>query len=435
MKLEEINDLNSYDIAKKLNNLDNAEFMQLLNAFDQQHIQEIFPYLSISKQAYFIENNNVESLKTLINSIYTDDLILILHKLPEALFNKVFISCDSKRRVELKTILQFDEDQAASIMSVDIVKLAEEDSVQEALEKIKSQEAIAETIDDCFVTNHDGVLLGMINMKELLMADADVLIEELMNKDVISVHADDKRELAADMMTRYDLMNLAVVDNSHRILGIITIDDVLDVTEESITKQVHKRSAISEISGSYREMSIFAIFKSRVVWLFILMFSATISGLIIQNNQDIALKVPSLLIFLPMLMDTAGNAGSQSSATIIRALAVENLNFSSILAVIKKEISVSLILGIILFTVNFLRIVIFMNNIPMYTAFLISITILIIVLVANIFGACLPMLAILLKQDPSAMSGPVLTTLCDALSLTIYFSLATLFLGGIIHVL
>ena len=230
-------------------------------------------------------------------------------------------------------------------------------------------------------------------------------------------------------MSKYDLIALPVVDDNHRILGIITIDDVLDIIESETTEDIQKMSGISPTDGNYLELSSFEISKSRIGWLLILMISATVSGSIVTANRDIP-TITSILIFMPMIMDTAGNAGCQSSAMVIRGIIVDKMKFSNLFSIIKKEFLNSIILGTVLFVVNTLRIIIFMPNIKWEMAIMVSLTILIIVTIANMIGGILPLIGEALKIDPASMSGPLLTTACDAISLTAYFTLAKLFHAG-----
>ena len=270
-------------------------------------------------------------------------------------------------------------------------------------------------------------------MRSILLASSNTLISDIMETDVISVECDEDQEQVAKIFSKYDLLVLPVVNDQHRLIGIITIDDVYDIIQDEVTEDLQKMGGITPIEGSYVNMPILEMVKSRITWLLILMISATISGHILSINSDLTLKFPSLIIFIPMLMDTAGNAGSQSSAMVVRGIAIDNLNISDFKYVIKTEFLNSLILGAILFTVNILRILIFMPKISLSIAILISATIYIIITIANLIGGILPLLASTIKQDPASMSGPILTTVCDAISLTIYFSLASMFLGGVIY--
>ena len=297
------------------------------------------------------------------------------------------------------------------------------------MKKIKSQEKIAETISYCYVTNENSILIGLVSMKDILIAKDDTLISDIMETDVISVDVDDDQEDVAQTMSKYDLLALPVVDNNHHILGIVTIDDVLDIIESETTEDIQRMSGINPTDGNYLDQSSFKISKSRISWLLILMISATVSGSIVTANSDIT-AITSILAFMPMIMDTAGNAGCQSSAMVIRGIIVDDMKISNLFSIIKKELFNSLILGGILFVINTLRIIVFMPSVKWETAILVSLTILIIVTIANLIGGILPMIGLYLKLDPASMSGPVLTTACDAISLTTYFTLARIFVAG-----
>ena len=262
-----------------------------------------------------------------------------------------------------------------------------------------------------------------------MIAKDDTLISDIMETDVISVDVDDDQEDVAQTMSKYDLLALPVVDNNHHILGIVTIDDVLDIIESETTEDIQRMSGINPTDGNYLDQSSFKISKSRISWLLILMISATVSGSIVTANSDIT-SISSILAFMPMIMDTAGNAGCQSSAMVIRGIIVDDMKISNLFSIIKKELFNSLILGGILFVINTLRIIVFMPSVKWETAILVSLTILIIVTIANLIGGILPMIGLYLKLDPASMSGPVLTTACDAISLTTYFTLARIFVAG-----
>ena len=372
---------------------------------------------------------NSDFLYYLIDDLYTDDIKEILDEENEEVKQRIFEVASYNKKLQLNVQLNFEENSAGAIMSADFVKISEDDTALIAMKKIKSQERIAETISYCYVTNERSNLIGLISMKEILIAQDDTIIKDIMETDVITVNVDDDQEEVTEIMSKYDLIALPVVDDNHRILGIITIDDVLDIIESETTEDIQKMSGISPTDGNYLELSSFEISKSRIVWLLILMISATVSGSIVTANRDIT-TITSILIFMPMIMDTAGNAGCQSSAMVIRGIIVDKMKFSNLFGIIKKEFLNSIILGTVLFVVNTLRIIIFMPNIKWEMAIMVSLTILIIVTIANMIGGILPLIGEALKIDPASMSGPLLTTACDAISLTAYFTLAKLFHAG-----
>lgn len=426
---EKLLEMNPVELAKDLDELEIEKIIEIFNLIGTEKSSEVFPYLLMELRENLILKLNSDFLYYLIDDLYTDDIKEILDEENEEVKQRIFEVASYNKKLQLNVQLNFEENSAGAIMSADFVKISEDDTALIAMKKIKSQERIAETISYCYVTNERSNLIGLISMKEILIAQDDTIIKDIMETDIITVNVDDDQEEVTQIMSKYDLIALPVVDDNHRILGIITIDDVLDIIESETTEDIQKMSGISPTDGNYLELSSFEISKSRIVWLLILMVSATVSGSIVTANRNIT-TITSILIFMPMIMDTAGNAGCQSSAMVIRGIIVDKMKFSNLFSIIKKEFLNSIILGTFLFIVNTLRIIIFMPNVKWEMAILVSITILIIVTLANIIGGILPMIGEALKIDPASMSGPVLTTACDAISLTAYFTLAKLFHAG-----
>lgn len=426
---EELLEMNPVELAKELDELEIEKIIEIFNLIGTEKSSEVFPYLLMEVREELILKLNSDFLYYLIDDLYTDDIKEILDEENEEVKQRIFEVASYNKKLQLNVQLNFEENSAGAIMSADFVKISEDDTALIAMKKIKSQERIAETISYCYITNERSNLIGLISMKEILIAQDDTIIKDIMETDVITVNVDDDQEEVTEIMSKYDLIALPVVDDNHRILGIITIDDVLDIIESETTEDIQKMSGISPTDGNYLELSSFEISKSRIVWLLILMISATVSGSIVTANRDIT-TITSILIFMPMIMDTAGNAGCQSSAMVIRGIIVDKMKFSNLFGIIKKEFLNSIILGTVLFVVNTLRIIIFMPNIKWEMAIMVSLTILIIVTIANMIGGILPLIGEALKIDPASMSGPLLTTACDAISLTAYFTLAKLFHAG-----
>lgn len=426
-----LEDKNAVEIVKLIENYKLEEIIDLFNKLGYEKSSEIFSYLPTDKKELLILNLNQDFIQQLLEYAYSDDIIEFIDESSEEARNRLLNSASKERRLQISMQMNFKENSAGSMMSVDFIELDLNDSVEIAMQKIKDQESIAETISYCYITSELHTLVGVISLKEVLLAPEGSYIKDVMENDVISVDLDDDQEKVAQIMSKYDMLAIPVVNQQHKILGIITIDDILDIIQDETTEDIHKMSGISNLDGGYLETSVFKIARSRIFWLLILMISATISGYIIGNNADITLKLPSLLIFMPMLMDTAGNAGSQSSAMVIRGIVVDNLSTKDFFTIFKKEFLNSLVLGSILFIINILRIIIFMPNIQLAIAILISTTIFIVVIIANLAGGLLPLIGNHFKLDPASMSGPVLTTVCDAVSLLTYFFLASIYLGGI----
>lgn len=410
-----------------------SEILFIFKVIKKEKSAEIFAYLPQNFKEELINGLQDHEIKVMLDYMFTDDISEFLEELPANIVKRVLNSASKQRRSEINMMLHFKENSAGSVMSTDYVELDPDITVDDALLKIKEKEKLAETISYCYITNEQHILVGCVYMKSILIAPSNTLISDIMQKDVVSVQCDEDQEEVAKIFSKYDLIVLPVVNDQHRLLGIITIDDVYDIIQDEVTEDLQKMGGITPIEGSYINLSILEIVKSRITWLLILMISATVSGWILTKNIDLTIKIPSLLIFVPMLMDTAGNAGSQSSAMVVRGIVIDNLSIRDFKYIVKTEFINSLILGLILFVVNMLRIVLFMRNIDISVAILISATIYIIITIANLIGGILPLIASSMKQDPSSMSGPVLTTVCDAISLTTYFTLASIFLGGRIY--
>lgn len=421
---------NAVEIVKLIENYNIQQIVELFLIVGYEKASEIFSYLPTETKESLILNLDSDFIQQLLEYAYSDDIIEFIEEANDQIKDILLNSASKTRRLQLNMQMNFKDNSAGSMMSVDFIELNFNDTVEKAMQKIKKEANIAETISYCYIVNEIKTLIGVVSLKDVLLAPEGSLIKEIMESDVISVDMDDDQEIVAQIMSKYDMLAIPVVNHQHKILGIITIDDILDIIEDETTEDIHKMSGISNFEGSYLKTSIFKIAKSRIFWLLILMISATISGFIIADNENITLKLPSLLIFMPMLMDTAGNAGSQSSAMVIRGIVVDNLSTKNFYTIFKKEFLNSMILGIILFIVNILRILIFMPNISWHIALLVSITIFIVVIIANLAGGILPLIATYFKLDPASMSGPVLTTICDAVSLLTYFSLANIYLGG-----
>ena len=330
---------------------DIKEILFMFKVIKKEKSSEIFAYLPQNMKQQVINGLQDHEIKVMLDYMFTDDISEFLEELPANIVKRVLNSASNQRRSEINMILNFKENSAGSVMSTDYVELDPEITADEALKMIKDKERLAETISYCYITNNQHILLGFVSMRSILLASSNTLISDIMETDVISVECDEDQEQVAKIFSKYDLLVLPVVNDQHRLIGIITIDDVYDIIQDEVTEDLQKMGGITPIEGSYVNMPILEMVKSRITWLLILMISATISGHILSINSDLTLKFPSLIIFIPMLMDTAGNAGSQSSAMVVRGIAIDNLNISDFKYVIKTEFLNSLILGAILFGV------------------------------------------------------------------------------------
>ena len=389
---------------------------------------ELISYLNSDTIERLTYNLTSSQIQILLEEMYSDDLNEILSELPEALVTKVLQAASPEIRKQINEFLSYEPNSCGSIMSVDFVTIRDSYTVAQAMRAIRRQGKLAETINWCYVVDDDKSLIGSIGLKEILFAKDEVPVVEIMDHDVYYVYTHDDQEEAARLISKYDITCIPVIDSAKQVLGIITVDDIFDVVEEEATEDIHKMAAMTPLEGSYVESSIKSIVKSRLPWLMVLMISATFTGTIISNNQELLVLLPSLAIFIPMLMDTAGNAGSQASAMVIRGLIVDDMSVRDFFRILFKEAQVSMLLGIVLFVINTLRIGLFMPDVGWGIALLVSLTIFLTITLANLVGGSLPLLAIVLKQDPASMAAPLITTLVDAISLSAYFLIATMFL-------
>jgi magnesium transporter len=419
---------NIVDGALLVDELATEDLLHLFKIVRKDVGAELISYLDSDTIERLTYNLTSSQIQILLEEMYSDDLNEILSELPEALVTKVLQAASPEIRKQINEFLSYEPNSCGSIMSVDFVTIRDSYTVAQAMRAIRRQGKLAETINWCYVVDEDKSLIGSIGLKEILFAKDEVPVVDIMDHDVYYVYTHDDQEEAARLISKYDITCIPVIDSAKQVLGIITVDDIFDVVEEEATEDIHKMAAMSPLEGSYVESSIKSIVKSRLPWLMVLMISATFTGTIISNNQELLVLLPSLAIFIPMLMDTAGNAGSQASAMVIRGLIVDDMSVRDFFRILFKETQVSMLLGLVLFVINTLRIGLFMPNVGWGIAFMVSLTIFLTIVLANLVGGSLPLLAIVLKQDPASMAAPLITTLVDALSLSAYFLIATIFL-------
>jgi len=429
-KLREVfEEMNIVDLAEMVETLTLPEVLFIFKTIKNDITAELFSYLSLDKQEELTQAFTGPEIKSILDNLYLDDIVDFLEEMPESIVKKVLQNATLEQRSEINMLLSFKENSAGSIMTTDYVELFEHDTVVDAMERIRKQGQTAETINTCFVINQSNLLLGSVSLKEILFASEESLIQDIMETDIATVQTTDDQEVIVRVFQKYDISVVPVVNNQYRMVGIITVDDVIDVLEEEATEDIHLMAAIRPLDGSYLEADTLSMFKSRIPWLLVLMISATVTDHIITANSRLYIILPSLAFFIPMLMDTAGNAGSQASAMVIRGIVVDSLTYKDFFKILFKELRVALVTGFILFVVNTLRIGIFMPSVGWTVAIMVSIAIFATILMSKLIGGCLPLLALVLKIDPAVMSGPVITTTVDALSLMVYFAIAIMYLG------
>lgn len=423
-----LNGLNSADISVMLKEIcEESDKEKLLIAFrilSKEKAGEVFSFLEPEMQENLIQDLTDVELKSVIDELYMDDKVDLLEEMPSNVVKRILKNVKAKDRAIINELLKYPEDTAGSIMTTECVDLKENMTVKEALKRIKNIGLDQETIYYCYVLTSKRKLIGIISLKKLVISESDELVKDLMETNVIKVTTLEDKENVAKAFNKYGFIALPVVDNEERLVGIVTIDDAMDVMQDEATEDLEKMAAMTPTDDTYFSTSAFRHARNRIFWLLFLMFSATITGGIITQYENAFAAVPILVSFIPMIMGTGGNCGAQSSTLIIRGLATDEIAIKDILKVIWKEMRVSLIVGTILAVVNALRILIQYKDIMLSVT--LGITLLLTVMLSELIGCCLPLLAKKMKLDPALMASPLITTIVDTCSILIYFNVATL---------
>lgn len=414
------------DIAALLAELDDKEMILAFRLIEKAKAAEVFAEMSSSMQAYLVEMFTEKELKELLDELYMDDTVDLLEELPANLVTRILEQVDREKRAQINTILNYPEDSAGSIMTTEYVDLRRTTTVREAMEHIKQTGIHKETIYTCYVLENRK-LIGIVSAKDLMTMDDDLTMDELMEKEIISVTTHTDQEEAVRLLSRYNLLSLPVLDQQGYMVGIVTIDDAMDVLVDETTEDMEIMNALSPSEQPYFETGVFRHAKNRIVWLLFLMLSATLTQTIIAHYEAAFTAVPLLVSFIPMLTDTGGNCGSQSSTLIIRGLALDEIHFGDIFRVVFKEFRVAILVGVALAIVNGVYMVIRYRD-PML-ALLVSISLVATILIAKMIGCVLPLFAKKLHMDPAIMAAPLITTIVDVCSIMVYFQVATHLLG------
>lgn len=418
---------NVVDMSELVGELEPQEALFIFKTLKKDITSEIFAYLPHDKQEMLIQLFTGPQIQEMLDALYDDDMIDFIEDLPANIVKHVLQSASPQQRMEINKLLSYEENSAGSIMSTKFVVLKEKDTVADALIKIRAQGREAETINYCYITGERKVLRGVITMRDIVLSSQNEIMTDLMDTDLVMAKTSDDQEDVAKLFEKYDLTVIPVVNNDLCLVGIVTVDDIIDVIHEEATEDIHKMNAIAPIDKTYLETGIFAMAKSRIVWLLILMISATFTGNIMASYESVLAANVTLSIFIPMLMDAAGNAGNQASTMVIRALATGELTSKDMYKIWWKELRIAAICGSIMGIVNFLRILLFMGEVDLGISIVVSITVFITVGLAKLIGCTLPVVASKLKLDPAVMAGPLITTLVDAMSLMVYFQLTVHF--------
>lgn len=431
-----LNELNPADIAQLLESITNEKKrMFLFRMLTKENAAETFVEFDGDTQESLIRSFSDSELKEVLDELYIDDAADIVEEMPASVVKRILKNTDSEMREAINSILKYPEDSAGSIMTPEFVDLKRDMTVEDAFKRIRRTGVDKETIYTCYVTDASRHLLGVTTVKELLLHDADNKIEELMETNVISVNTLDDQEKASALLSKYDFLALPVVDMENRLVGIITVDDVIDVLQEENTEDIQKMAAIVPTDTPYLKTSVMETFKKRIPWLLLLMISATITSQILTNFENKLASVATLIAFIPMLMGTGGNSGGQSSVTIVRALSLGEISLKDIFKVIWKEVRVGIVCGLVLAAVCFVKLLLFdkyvlgNSEITVMISLVVSLTIVVEVVFSKVIGCCLPIIAKKCGFDPAVMANPFITTITDAVSLLIYILFASVLLG------
>lgn len=421
---DELLNYNVVDIAEFFDELEKMDLMLLFRILPKNLAAEVFSYMNIEGQQYVVESMSDEEVGAMLSKLYLDDTVDFIEELPANVVKKVLKNTSPDRRQLINHLLSYPEFSAGSIMTTEFVDLKKELTVKQAIERIRKIGFDRETINTMYVINDNRILEGIIEIRQLLLTKEDVILDKIMDTNYVFVKTTDDREEVAALFKKYGYLSMPVVDKEHRLVGIITVDDILDVIEEENEEDFAKMNALSPSNEEYLETGVVELAKKRIYWLLFLMVSATFTGIIINKYENILSSVVVLASFIPMLMDTGGNAGSQSSTLIIRGLALGELQLNDIGKIIWKEFRISLLVGFILSALNFVRLYFFQHT-PLNISVTVCGSILMIVVLAKIIGGTLPVLAKKMKLDPAIMAGPLITTIVDIFALMVYFKIAS----------
>ena len=419
-----ISEMNTVDIAAAMSEMADEDSLKMFRILPKDMAADVFADLEMDVQQYIIQSMSDREASNIIENLMADDATDLLEEMPASVVKRILANASPETRADINHLLRYPEDSAGSIMTVEYVDLREDMTVSEAIERIRKKGVDSETINICYVVTKQKILVGTVALRYLLIMKPDDIIGDIMNTNVISIGTMTDQEEAARMFQKYGFTAMPVVDNESRMVGIITIDDVVDILEEEATEDIEKMAAIVPSDKPYPKVGIFETYKNRIPWLLFLMISATFTGAIITGFEDALSAYVVLTAYIPMLMDTGGNAGSQASVSIIRGLSLKEIEFEDIFKIIWKEIRVAVLCGLTLAIANFAKLLL-LDRVSILVAAVICLTLFFVVMIAKLVGCCLPMLASKIGFDPAVMASPFITTIVDALSLLVYFNIAT----------
>lgn len=419
-----ISELNENDIAAFLEELDTEKATVVFRLLPKDLATDVFACMSIEFQKSIIDSVTDKELVAIIEDLAVDDAVDILEELPSNIVSKILNAATPQTRKEINQFLKYPDSSAGSVMTSEYVKLSKEYTVKEALDVIRKQGVDKETIYTCYVVEKSRILIGVVTLKDLLLSHDDELIEDIMDENVIKAHTLDDKEEVSDMFNKYDLLALPVVDKENRIVGIVTVDDAVDVMEEEATEDIEKMAAIRPSEKPYLKTDVLTIVRNRIVWLIVFMIIGIFIGLLLNIYEDTIKLFPILVTFIPMLTDTGGNSGTQAATMVIRGLTLDEIQPKDIGKIIWKEIRVGLICGIILAVIDFAIMQLIYPGKLVLTG-VVAVSIIVIVLMSKLIGCIMPILAKVMKWDPANTAAPLLSTIIDAAGLIVFFAIAS----------
>lgn len=422
-----LSQMNEADIASILVDAPEEALPLLYRILPKELASDVFVNMDSDAQEILIKAFSDKELREVLDELYIDDAVDIIEEMPATVVKRILQHTDPEVRKSINEILKYPEDSAGSIMTIEYVDLKKYMTVDDAFTRIRRTGVDKETIYVCYVTDENRKLLGLVTVKDLLLSEKSKKMFEIMETNVIYVNTLEDKEIVADKFQKYDLMAIPVVDQEHRLVGIVTFDDAMDVLQEENTEDIEKMAAITPTDKPYLKMGVFETWKKRFPWLLLLMVSATFTGKIIQNFESALQAQIVLTSFIPMLMDTGGNCGGQASVTIIRGLSLGDIDYRDVFKVVWKEFRVAFLCGITLAIASFLKLM-YIDKVDILVALTVCVTMIITIICAKFVGSTLPILAKRIGFDPAVMASPFITTIVDAISLVLYFEVAGIIL-------
>ena len=420
--------MNRVDVADAFELLSREKATQLFRLLPKSMAAEVFSYIVHERQQTIVESLTDAEAGIIIDNLFVDDAVDFIEEMPANVVKRVLRNVSDDKRQLINQILRYPEDSAGSIMTTEYVDLREDMTVVEAFDMIRAIGVNKETIYTCYVIKRDKVLVGVVTVKTLLLANQNAHIKDVMDTNLIFANTTDDQESVADIFMRYSLLSLPVVDKERRLVGIVTVDDIVQVIEEEATEDIEKMAALNPLEEPYLSAGVLKHSRNRIFWLIFLMFSATITQIILANFEEAIAVLPVLVTFIPLLMDTGGNSGAQSSTLIVRGLALGEIELKDVFKVLWYEMRIGVICGTVLGAANFIRVYL-TNNGDYLLCLTISLTLVVTVILSKTVGALLPLVAKRLRMDPAVMAAPIVTTIVDGVALVVYFSIARTILG------